>query len=142
MKHILSTVTVLFILLTSSVSWGSVDGKGIECKKYNGDTVRFSFNDKKVLQYGFKVIEDKVNLIISSKEPYYLFQNFIDWTSYTFDHSLNRKTLKLTVTDSNGNLRHTYHCEVYSYEVLIRNLEEVVEQFQSKYDKNTKDNKI
>ena len=141
MKHILSTLTVLFILLTSSVSWGSVDGKGIECKKYNGDTVRFSFNDKKVLKYGFKVIEDKVEITTLYKEHYDLTNSYIYWGSYTFNYTLNRKTLKLSITDPNNNEK-TYHCEVYSYEVLIRNLREMVEQFQSEYDKNTKDNKI
>ena len=141
MKHILSTVTVLFILLTSSVSWGSVDGKGIECKKYNGDTVRFSFNDKKVLKYGFKVIEDKVEITTLYKEHYDLTNSYIYWGSYTFNYTLNRKTLKLSITDPNNNEK-TYHCEVYSYEVLIKNLREMVEQFQSEYDKNTKDNKI
>ena len=141
MKHTLSTLTILFILLTSSMSWGSVDGKGIECKKYNGDTVRFSFNDKKVLKYGFKVIEDKVEITTLYKEHYDLTNSYIYWGSYTFNYTLNRKTLKLSITDPNNNEK-TYHCEVYSYEVLIKNLREMVEQFQSEYDKNTKDNKI
>ena len=141
MRSILSTLTVLFILLTSSVSWGSVDGKGIECKKYNGDTVRFSFNDKKVLKYGFKVIEDKVEITTLYKEHYDLTNSYIYWGSYTFNYTLNRKTLKLSITNPNNNEK-TYHCEVYSYEVLIKNLREMVEQFQSEYDKNTKDNKI
>ena len=89
MRSILSTLTVFFILLTSSVSWGSVDGKGIECKKYNGDTVRFSFNDKKVLKYGFKVIEDKVEITTLYKEHYDLTNSYIYWGSYTFNYTLN-----------------------------------------------------
>lgn len=144
MKHILSTLTVLFTLLTSTISWGGVEGKGIWCKS-NFETVndsRYLFKRNGVTRYEFSVTKnDKYEI----KETLYdggyrVSVGFIFWSNPPFNYSLNRKTL--TLVRVIGDIESIYSCEVYSQKDFLEKVKKEKEQLQSEYDKKTKDNKI
>ena len=160
MKNILSTLTVLFILLTSSVSWGNVDGKGLYCtnKKtldthsFNAETA-FVFKNGTVQQLSIRRKNDKYS-IRSFWKPhrYFLNDEQIKWNFPFNDFFLNRKTLRLEIKDEKTadsimnsliRLKVTFDCEVFpNHNKLKSRLGIDLKRKQQKYDKKIKDNNI
>ena len=136
MKQILKTIVISLTLLLPTVCWGGVDGKGIMC-----ETQRLFFNDNKVTKYGFKTINDKVKITTTFNVAYYLSENYIEWYAFSFHHLLNRQTLKLSITNTKGDMD-TYECEVNSESEFFEELERSKKHYQSEYDEVTTKNKI
>ena len=142
MKFIVSITTVLFVLLTSSVSWGSIDGKGIVCEDEYENKENYFFNDTSVTSYYFQLsFNEKIEIEKNYNRKYGFNENRIDWVFDKFFISLNRQTLKLTITDTNIDKKF-YDCDVYSKSKFFQNLEKTKKQYQSEYDEKTKKNKI
>lgn len=154
MKHTLSTLTVLFILLTSSVSWGSVDGNGVICrdkteKESNRDYPHFFIFENGMVH--FNGITNRNDIVITTKGseiyPYRTSPSTISWyvpmVAYEdeyLSYTLNRKDLSLkTVWRGNEGID---ECEVYPTKILMEKISEMLIDYQSEYDKKKKDNKI
>jgi hypothetical protein len=148
MKHILSTVTVLFILLTSSVSWGSLDGKGVFCD--NGEvgekniTHFVSFNGGGLDLYGIqKTTDDQFESYVTNiiKLNYTSTADEISWYSLSHTYTLYRKTLMISVI--RGDIRlPTIQCEVHTSEKIFSLLKSRVEERQIEFEKGIVGNKI
>lgn len=151
MKHILSTLTVLFILLTSTVSWGGVDGKGLYCSlKWSkhpqliDETLGFVFSNGGVREYLIRFSKDKYFIITSKSYSYETTEKRIDWKRTTY-YRLNRETLRLDVGGKFGDSKGSsiYDCEVYPNAFKFNErLENDVVRLQKIYDEKRKDNKI
>ena len=158
MKHIFSSITVLFILLTSSACWGSVDGKGIYCTlnkslwhTHTRDTLAFLFRDGTVRDYYIRRKGDEYSIGKTWKPQRYISNvNLIKWNFPFDDFFLNRKTLKLEIKDENTGdsyqtilLKAIYDCEVFSnVNKLKKRLNIEVKRLQKIYDEKRSDNKI
>ena len=153
MKHILSTVTVLFILLTSSVSWGSLDGKGVFCD--NGEvgekniTHFVSFNGGGLDLYGIrKTKDDQFESYVTNvvKLDYTSTADEIRWSSLSHRYTLYRKTLMISVIRGSvirGNIRlPTIQCEVHTSEKILILLHRKMEERQNEFDRGIIGNKI
>lgn len=142
MKYILSIFTTVFILLTSSVSWGGVDGKGIVCEDEYENGTNYFFNDGSVTSYYFRLSHNEKFEIEESYNRRYSFNEFsISWVVDKIYHRLHRQTLKFTTSDTEMNKKF-YDCDVYSKSKFFNNLEKTKKQYQSEYDEKTKKNKI
>ena len=148
MKHILSTVTVLFILLTSSVSWGSLDGKGVFCD--NGEvgekniTHFVSFNGGGLDLYGIrKTKDDQFESYVTNiyKLTYTSTADEIRWYSLTHRYTLYRKTLMISVNRGDKRLP-IIQCEVHTSEKILSLLNRRVEERQIEFDRDIIGNKI
>lgn len=144
MKNILSTLTVLFILLTSTVSWGSVDGNGIWCK---GDLEilvdeMYLFKNNKVIRYEFTVTNnDNYEVKTTTYDVNYgVSHSKISWSYGHFYVFLHRKTLTLIRYIGNSETKRS--CVVYSEKVFLEKVNKEKERLQSEYDEKVKDNKI
>jgi hypothetical protein len=153
MRHTLSTLTVLFILLTSSMSWGSVDGNGVICrdkteKKSNRDYPKFLIFENGMVH--LNGITNRNDIVITTKGkilPYSTSPSTISWyipmVAYEdeyLSYTLNRKDLSLkTVWRGNEGID---VCEVYPTKILMEKISEMLIDYQSEYDKKKKDNKI
>ena len=152
MKHLLSTITVLFILLTSTVGWGGVDGKGLYCSlkwskhKYlkNDETLGFNFVNGSVGELGIRFSKDKYIIVTFPYQIYKTTEKRIDWTFNTY-YRLNRETLRLDYGGRFGDSKGSsiYECEVYpnSFKLNKRLNNELV-RLQKIYDEKRKGNKI
>ena len=148
MKHTLSTLTVLFILLTSSVSWGSLDGKGVFCD--NGEvgekniTHFVSFNGGGLDLYGIqKTKDDQFESYVTNiiKLNYTSTADEIRWYSLSHTYTLYRKTLMISVI--RGDIRlPTIQCEVHTSEKIFSLLKSRVEERQIEFEKGIVGNKI
>lgn len=144
MRQILSTITVFFVLLTSPVSWGSPNGKGILCGEkvvIDGEVQRypmyFIFSNNKVTRYHFdhddktvSTIELGVTLIDHENK------REIGWTNYggiMIIFTLNRKTLILT-RKIYGRGIDEFKCEVFSKEKLLEKVDSLIKQYQTELD--------
>ncbi|MDB3880004.1 hypothetical protein N9315_02700 [Alphaproteobacteria bacterium] len=151
MKNILSTLTVLFILLTSSMSWGSVDGNGVICEETT-ESKWFPYPFFLIFEYGtvhHKGVKVKNDVIIKTKGDvlrYKTSPSTISWHNVVEDdelrltHILNRKDLSLKILFNKQTLN--LECEVYPTKILMEKVDRMIEHFQSEYDKKKKDNKI
>ena len=152
MKNLISLFTVLFILLTSSVSWGSVDGKGLMCrdKPIENDSKHYPyfliFENGTVKYNEIKVSNDIVITTNSSTTPYSTSLSTINWYVPHFFgteevlYTLNRKDLSLKQTFNDVTIIH--FCEVFPKELLMEIMNELLKLYQSEYDKKRKGNKI
>jgi len=151
MKHTLSTLTVLFILLTSSMSWGSVNGKGVICEedtepKWFSYPFLFIFENGMVHHNGILVNNDVVIKTKGDIVPFKTSPSKISWNNMgtnndvRLTYTLNRKDLSLNImmTEQTKKLK----CKVYPTKILVEKVDRMIEYFQSEYDKEKKDNKI
>ena len=149
MKFIVSITTVLFFLLTSSVSWGSVDGKGVICDRNDGKLEYpffLIFRDGYVHHNG---ITDKNDIIVTTKGRIFLYETTSEEIVWFFEtviegppmiYSLNRKNLILTVNYKDLKLPHI--CRVFSEEELIGEVSKLIGILQSELNSSLKENKI
>ena len=153
MKHTLSTLTVLFILFSSSMSWGNVDGNGVICSyKIEKKSIRdypffLIFENGMVHQNG---IMNRNDIVITTKGkiyPYSTSPSTISWyapmVAYEDEHmsyTLNRKDLSLKLVWRDN--EKISECEVYPTKILMKKINEMLIDYQSEYDEQKKDNKI
>ena len=138
MKNILSTLTVLFILLTSSMSWGSIRNKGLLC-----------FVDDEMLGYWFIsnqtyeksiIIRISDNFVIKGEEK--KIQTINENEIFLEGLGVNRKTLKVSEW-RNGGVKIVGFCDVYSEKYkFYRKMYGIKKQKQRSYDNHSKENKI
>jgi hypothetical protein len=149
LKKIFFTTTTLFVLLTSSVSWGGVNGKGVICDR-NDERLKYPFfllfKDGYVHHNG---ITDKDDKIVTTKGRIFSYETTSDEIVWFFEtviegppmiYSLNRKNLILTVNYKDIKLPHI--CRVFSEEELIEEVNKLIGVLQSKLDSSLKENKI
>ncbi len=144
MKHILSTITVFFILLTSSVSWG-VEKKGLicQCTLCLSDKLQrgFWFEGGKVYKRFFQQVND--NFVTVSDDKGKLFSTSseqIEWWDY-FDYRINRQSLTLK-TLLGGELETQSNCDVFNEVEFEKTWKTIKDQHQNSYNKKLKKNKI
>lgn len=151
MKKLIKLIAVIncllsiTVILTPTVSWGGVDGKGIWCKinhrEFN-DEYRYLFKMGGVYEYNFTtILNDRWEFFEKKTDhKYSLTHDQIIWSDPLFYFSLNRKTLILRKIL--GGTEVTYDCKVYSQKDFFNKLEDVKNKLKSEYDDKTKDNKI
>ena len=152
MKHTLSTLTVLFILLTSSMSWGSVDGKGLFCNLDEEKSDNFVKGDDKIgffFESGdvvtivtFTQKNDKIRSEVLSNHPFHTDLERILWKDRLFSYELNRSNLELKLI--NGlSFKQIYQCDlIVGGDAFRKRLGVEKKNLQSKYDEKLKDKKI
>ena len=151
MKNIFSTLTVLFILLTSTVSWGNVDGNGVICEE-TSEPKWFPYPFFLIFENGMVhhngILADNDVLITTKGDTvrYTTSPSKISWNIFNTDrgtlltYTLNRKDLSFEI--SLNKEKKELQCEVYPTEILIEKINEMLRGYQSEYDKKKKDNKI
>ena len=153
MKHLLSSITVLFILLTSTVSWGSVDGKGVFCDSYQQiPSYYFLFKNGRVEQYWIVQFDDYFKRHKNHPNDTRKWSSTTDeifWTIGEMEYRLDREKLMLRKyrIDKNRNQKFEQHnsvkCEVLSstddFFILLHSK---IEKLQNELDKGKKSNKI
>ena len=138
MKHLLSTITILFILLTSTVSWGSVDDKGVICD----DDVGFYFDDGQVEQYFVKKINDSYEVFIRKHGKFWTTEDKISWNFRDFLHELNRETLVLSIHVGENLGTEDYLCRLVPWIQLLTKLHDKKNQLQKSLENKLRKNKI
>ena len=143
MKQSVSTIIILLTLLFPTVSWGGVDGKGVLCENKDETVDGYFFSDTLVTNYEFTLSSnEKFEIKKNDNGEFVLKSNLIHWVVYPFIYTVDRKTLQLKMTDSNTLYQYFFDCEVYSKLEFFEKLEKIKNQYQSKYDDETKKNKI
>lgn len=150
MKHTLSTITLLFVLLTSSVSWGSVDGKALKCGEksslgpFNFYPVFYEFRDSSVIGLSLMVEDGKVFLDRGFPIKYSTTTQTVEWISgyspFQNTFVLDRKSLILTA--SQGSLESSKNCVVFDSKDLFGVIIPYQKEYQKQIDDEMKDNKI
>lgn len=153
MKYILSIFTTVFVLLTSSVSWGSVDGKGIFCKLnderdfdgvYYSKEKGFFFEDGKVTINSICRRNDRFQKCKNNFDPisYQTNSKTISWEDILYGYTLNRENLTL-IMDSSFKEKPLYMCEVFNGKnEYQKKIDLEIQKYQSDYNEKTKKNKI
>lgn len=148
MKQFLSTIVILLTLIFPTVSWGSVDGKGVICgekKEWeSGDTSYPSF-------FIFKREKVKINLIMSEGDlikvfemktsPFEITPTEIKWEwvetskygGVELYYSLNRKDLSFTTVNGKKSPQKSIpkKCKVFSEKELIEEVNRLINVYQS-----------
>jgi hypothetical protein len=149
MKYIVSITTVLFVLLTSSVSWGGVDGKGVICgekQKWFGGRFLYptiyKFRDGFVKFGGFTFKNDKIIHTEGTSVEYELSSSTISWEVGSFmgnttSYKLNRKNLRLKMSSIDP-----INCKVYSEVELMKQINIMIKEFQKELDESLNENKL
>ena len=162
-------ILVLFLLIKSFPSFGSVDGKGIVCKclvcnlehldpsSYMPNNIPteigFHFKINKVAIYYIRKIGDKIKVsenfqtTLRKKKRFFSDENEIKWTYKDslniYAYSLDRKTLilsKMNITKTEKfNIR---KCEPFSEIEFFIKMNKLSENYQKIYDNKPNKNKI
>ena len=154
MKHTLSTLTVLFILLTSSMSWGKINENGAICEFNNQRFVHpFLFKDNKVRGYIFYNMNDEIQLTYFSDSDriYHKNSDEIFWFDEIDDNLkdktvLNRQNLSITSiridsVSSEKTIIRSGQCEVFKEKRFHTKLGKLKSKYQIELDKTLKDKK-
>ena len=149
MKFIVSITTVLFILLSSTLSWGGVDGKGLYCIiERNSNKFGVQFIDGSVKHIQLKLRNDKwIWKTTQFYKNYHTSTDNIYWSDDKVEYTLDRETLILRVYIERSILDNkTYErfdqCEVYSPSEFTDFTEKMRNDYQQWYDDQLKDKKI
>ena len=138
MRTIPFTIGVLIIILTSSVSWGSVRNKGLLCF-VDDEMVGYWFISNQTYEKSI-IIRISDNFVIKGEEKE--IQTIDENEIFLEGLGVNRKTLKVTEW-RNGGVKIVGFCDVYSdKEKHFDKMVDIKRQKQRSYDNRSKENKI
>ena len=145
MKHLLSTITVLFVLLTSNVSWGEVNKKGLICQCQKCSVYKlergFWFQDGKVEPRFFTETQDLFVTTPGKVSSFGTTLDRIEWYYGPFRYQLDRETLNLK-SFSGGGLETEGFCEVFDKSGFEKTWKKMRDEHQISLNKKLKKNKI
>jgi len=141
MKQFLSIIVILLTLLLPTVSWGSVQNKGLICF-VDDEMVGYWFISNKTFEKSI-IIRISDNFVIKTEEKkiYVIDENQILLEGFVSEmlFTVNRKTLK--VSDWRDDI--VGFCDVYSdKEKHFDKMVDIKRQKQRSYNNLSKDNKI
>ena len=141
MKHILSTITVLFILITSSVSWG-VEKKGLICQCTLCSIYKLQrgywFEGGKVHSRKFSQINDNFVTDENMGKLFSTTSEQIEWWDY-FEYRINRQSLTLK-TFLSGELKTQSKCDVFDEVEFEKTWKRIQDQHQNSFNKKLEKN--
>jgi hypothetical protein len=152
-------LTSIFLIMFSSKSFASIDGKSLYCKmKFDPEKIKFThelhsayaFSDGKYVNILFNFKNDKYDYGINYQHSYNSYLNYIEL--YTSDYvsfqkigtqatarRINRKTMQ--ATDSNKKI--ISNCEPYNnFKSLKKKLDTIKLELQTTYNQKLTKNKF
>ncbi len=133
---------IFALFISPTLSFADVGGKGLVCENVKSGMIAFyEFFDRTVSYYEIGRKNDLYYLHKYEPHIYATTSDQITWKEINFQKTLDRRTLVLR-TFFYGELSFTDRCQVYSTEELYRQVDQILNLYQKKYDAGRKKNKI
>ena len=133
---------IFALFISPTLSFAGVGGKGLVCENVKSGMIAFyEFFDSTVSYYEIGRKNDLYYLHKYEPHIYATTSDKITWNEINFNKILDRKTLVLR-TFFYDELSFTDRCQVYPTEELYRQIYNLIDMKQTKYDERRKENKL